>query len=119
MEREKMSRDCIFCKIVAGEIGGPLLYQDDEVTAFRDIHPQAPTHILVVSNKHLVSVSEATEDDQAVLGKLLLIAAKFARDEGVVDDGYRLIINNGRQAGQEVFHLHLHLMGGRKMRAMG
>jgi histidine triad (HIT) family protein len=114
-----MSQDCIFCKIIAGEMGGPLLYQDDEVTAFRDINPQAPTHILVVPNKHLASVSEATEADQAVLGKLFLIAAKFAKDEGIADGGYRLIINNGRQAGQEVFHLHLHLMGGRKMRAMG
>ena len=100
-------------------MGGPLLYQDDEVTAFRDINPQAPTHILVVPNKHLASVSEATEADQAVLGKLFLIAAKFAKDEGIADGGYRLIVNNGRQAGQEVFHLHLHLMGGRKMRAMG
>jgi histidine triad (HIT) family protein len=100
-------------------MGGPLLYQDDEVTAFRDINPQAPTHILVVPNKHLASVSEASEADQAVLGKLFLMAAKLAKDEGIADGGYRLIINNGRQAGQEVFHLHLHLMGGRKMRAMG
>jgi histidine triad (HIT) family protein len=114
-----MSQDCIFCKIIAGEMGGPLLYQDDEVTVFRDINPKAPTHILVVPNKHLASASEATEEDQAVLGKLLLVAAKFATDEGITDSGYRLIINNGRQAGQEVFHLHLHLMGGRKMRAMG
>jgi len=114
-----MSRDCIFCKIVAGEIGDPPLYQDDEVTAFRDINPQSPTHILIVPNKHLTSVDEATEADQAILGRLLLTAARLAKDEGVADRGYRLIINNGSQAGQEVFHLHLHLMGGRRMRAMG
>jgi histidine triad (HIT) family protein len=114
-----MSQDCIFCKIIAGEMGGPPIYQDDEVTAFRDINPQSPTHILIVPNKHLASTSEATKADQAILGKLLLIAAKLAQDEGVVKSGYRLTINNGREAGQEVFHLHLHLMGGRKMQAMG
>ena len=114
-----MSQDCIFCKIIAGEMGGPPLYQDDDVTAFQDINPQAPTHILVVPNKHLASVSEATAEDQAVLGKLLLIAAKLAQDEGIVEPGYRLIINNGPGAGQVVFHLHLHVMGGRKMRGMG
>ncbi len=114
-----MSQDCIFCKIIAGEMGGPPIYQDDEVTAFRDINPQSPSHILIVPNKHLASASEATEADRAVLGKLLLVAAKLAQDEGVVESGYRLIINNGREAGQEVFHLHLHLMGGRRMRAMG
>lgn len=114
-----MGQDCIFCKIVAGEIGGPPLYQDDEVMAFRDINPQSPTHILIVPNKHMTSVSEATAEDQAVLGKMLLIAAKLAQEEGVTDGGYRLIINNGPQAGQEVFHLHLHLMGGRRMRGMG
>lgn len=114
-----MSQDCIFCSIVAGEVGGPPLYADEEVTAFRDINPQSPTHILIVPNRHLASVSEATEEDQAILGKLLLTAAKLAKAEGVTERGYRLIINNGSEAGQEVFHLHLHLMGGRKMRAMG
>ncbi|MBN1992874.1 MAG: histidine triad nucleotide-binding protein [Anaerolineae bacterium] len=113
-----MNQDCIFCKIVAGEMGGPPIYQDDEVTAFRDINPIAPTHILIVPNKHLASVDEATSADQAVLGKLLLTAAKLAQEEGITE-GYRLIINNGPKAGQVVFHLHLHLMGGRKMRGMG
>lgn len=114
-----MSQDCIFCKIVAGEMGGPPLYQDEEVTAFRDINPQAPTHILIVPNKHMASVSEATEEDQGLLGKLLLTAAKLAQDEGVTNGGYRLVINNGPQAGQVVFHLHVHLMGGRNMRGLG
>ena len=114
-----MAQDCIFCKIIAREMGGSPVYQDDEVTAFRDINPQAPTHILIVPNKHLASVSEASAEDQAVLGKMLLIAAKLAQDEGVTESGYRLIINNGPEAGQIVFHLHLHLMAGRKMRMMG
>jgi histidine triad (HIT) family protein len=114
-----MSDDCIFCKIIAGEMGGPPLYQDEEVTAFRDINPQAPTHILIVPNKHMASVSEATAADQAVLGKMMLIAAELAQDEGVAESGYRLIINNGPEAGQVVFHLHMHLMAGRKMRGLG
>ncbi len=114
-----MSQDCIFCKIIAGEMGDPPLYQDDEVTAFRDINPQAPTHILIVPNKHISSASEATVKDQAVLGKMLLTAAKLAQEEGVAESGYRLIINNGPEAGQEVFHLHLHVMGGRRMRGLG
>jgi len=114
-----MSQDCIFCKIVAGQIGGAPLYQDEEVTAFRDINPVAPTHILIVPNKHLASVSEATAIDQAMLGKLLLTAAKLAQDEGIAAEGYRLVVNNGPQAGQVVFHLHIHLLGGRKMRGLG
>jgi histidine triad (HIT) family protein len=112
-----MSEDCIFCKIVDRQIGDPPLYQDDEVTAFRDIHPLAPTHILIVPNKHLAAVSAANVSDQSILGKMLLVAGKLARDEHL--EGYRLVINNGSQAGQEVLHLHLHLMGGRKMRSMG
>jgi len=114
-----MSNDCIFCKIIAGEMGAPPLYQDDDVTAFRDINPQAPTHILIVPNKHIASVSEASAEDQAVLGKMMLTAAKIAQDEGVAGSGYRLVINNGSEAGQVVFHLHVHLMGGRKMRGLG
>lgn len=114
-----MSDDCIFCKIIAGEIGDPPLYQDDDVTAFRDINPQAPTHILIVPNKHMASVNEASAEDQAALGKMMLTAAKLARDEGIAESGYRMIINNGLEAGQVVFHLHMHLMGGRKMRGLG
>jgi histidine triad (HIT) family protein len=114
-----MSQDCIFCKIAAGEIGGTPLYHDEQATAFLDIHPQAPTHILIVPNKHLVSVSEAAAADQSMLGKLLLIAAQLAQNEGLTETGYRLVINNGPQAGQEVQHLHMHMLGGRKMRSMG
>ena len=114
-----MSDDCIFCKIIAGEMGNPPLYQDDDVTVFRDINPQAPTHILIVPNKHMASVNEASAEDQAVLGKMMLKAATLAQDEGVAESGYRLIINNGAEAGQVVFHLHMHLMGGRRMRGLG
>lgn len=110
-----MSQDCIFCKIAAGEMGDPPLYQDDQVTAFRDINPQAPTHILIIPNKHIVSMNEANAEDQAVLGKLLLTAADIARQEGV-SEGYRLVINTGSKAGQSVFHIHLHLLAGRSMK---
>jgi histidine triad (HIT) family protein len=110
-----MSQDCLFCKIAAGELGAPPLYQDEQVTAFRDINPQAPVHILIVPNKHIASVDAATGEDQALLGQLLLTAAKIAQNEGIADNGYRLVINTGPKAGQTVFHLHAHLLGGRNM----
>ncbi|RME75871.1 MAG: histidine triad nucleotide-binding protein [Chloroflexi bacterium] len=110
-----MSNDCIFCKIAAGEIGGPPVYQDEEVTAFRDINPQAPHHILVIPNEHISSLNEAADGHQALLGKLLLTAAKIAADQGLAETGYRLVLNTGPQAGQTVFHIHLHLLGGRRM----
>ena len=110
-----MSHDCVFCKIAAGAFGGPPLYQDEHVTAFRDINPQAPTHILLIPNKHIASVDEATAEDQEILAHLLLTAAKIARDENVSNQGYRLVLNTGPQAGQTVFHLHFHLLAGRNM----
>ena len=110
-----MSQDCIFCKIAAGEFGGPPVYQDEHVTAFTDINPQAPTHILIIPNKHVASLNEATGEDRALLGQLMLTAAKIARDQGVSDQGYRLVTNTGPQAGQTVFHIHLHLLAGRNM----
>jgi histidine triad (HIT) family protein len=110
-----MSQDCIFCKIVAGKLGGPPLYQDEHVTAFRDVNPQAPVHILIVPNKHIVSLNETTDEDQALLGQLVLTAAKLAKTEGVAEEGYRLVINTGAHGGQSVFHLHLHLLAGRRL----
>jgi len=110
-----MSNDCIFCKIAAGEFGGPPVYQDDDVTAFRDINPQAPTHILLIPNRHIESVSHASQEEQALLGKLLMVAADVAKEEGLDDNGYRLVINKGVYGGQTVFHLHVHLLGGRRM----
>lgn len=108
--------DCIFCKIIAGEIPSSRVFQDDQVTAFRDINPVAPTHILVVPNRHIASVNDLTQDDERLIGKLFLTARQLAEQEGISESGYRLIINNGRDGGQEVQHLHLHLIGGHKMR---
>ncbi len=108
--------DCIFCKIIAGEIPSSRVFQDDQVTAFRDINPVAPTHILVVPNRHIASVNDLTQDDERLVGKLFLTARQLAEQEGISESGYRLIINNGRDGGQEVQHLHLHLIGGHKMR---
>ena len=110
-----MSNDCLFCKIVAGEIGGSPVYQDADVTAFKDINPQAPTHILLIPNKHIESVSHAEPEDEALLGKLLMTAATMANEQGIEDNGYRLVINKGSYGGQTVFHLHVHLLGGRPM----
>ncbi len=110
-----MSEDCIFCKIVAKEIPGEHLYQDDLVTAFRDIEPAAPVHILIVPNKHIPSLNEATAEDEALIGHMQLTAQKLAREEGIAERGYRLITNTGDEGGQVVNHLHLHLMGGKKL----
>ena len=108
----------LFAKIISGEIPGDIVYQDDEVTAFRDIHPQAPTHILIVPNKVIPTVNDLTEEDQMVAGKMLLVAKKLAAEEGIAENGYRLLINCNAHGGQEVFHLHLHLIGGRPLGPM-
>jgi histidine triad (HIT) family protein len=110
--------DCIFCKIIAGNVPGPLLYQDDLVSAFRDHRPLAPVHVLVVPNKHIASVNDLTPDDEPLLGHLFTVARLLARQEGVDQSGYRLVVNTGRHGGQGVFHLHLHLLGGRQMHAL-
>ena len=107
-----MSADCLFCKIAAKQIPSKTVYEDDEVYAFEDIGPQAPTHILIIPRKHFASLSEATPQDQAVLGKMQLIAAELARKLNL-QRGYRTVMNNGTGAGQTVFHTHLHLLGGR------
>jgi histidine triad (HIT) family protein len=107
---------CIFCKIVARQAPGEILYQDELVTAFRDIHPVAPTHLLIVPNRHLASVNQVEMGDEALLGRLFTTARKLAVQEGVEQTGYRLIVNNGAHAGQAVFHLHMHLIGGQRMR---
>ena len=108
--------DCIFCKIIAGQAAAQMLYQDEVVSAFRDIHPSAPIHILIVPNKHLISVNEVEAGDEAVLGRLFTVACQLAKQAGVDRSGYRLIINNGQDAGQIIFHLHMHLLGGQHMR---
>ena len=107
-----MSSDCLFCKIAAKQIPAKLVYEDAEVFAFADVNPQAPTHLLVCPRRHFASLHEATPEDQAVLGKLALVAAQLAR-ERKLEKGYRTVINTGSGAGQTVFHLHMHLLGGR------
>jgi histidine triad (HIT) family protein len=107
-----MNADCLFCKIAAKQIPANIVYEDDDVFAFEDIGPQAPTHILICPRKHFASLNEATPEDQAVLGKLQLVAAEHARKLNLLE-GYRTVVNTGRGAGQSVFHLHLHLLGGR------
>jgi histidine triad (HIT) family protein len=111
--------DCIFCKIIAGEIPSTKVYEDDIVTAFRDINPAAPSHILIIPNKHIPSVNELKPENEKTLGYLFTIAKKIAEEEKIANTGYRLIINTGPDGGQVVYHLHLHLLGGRKLGPLG
>lgn len=108
----------IFSKIVQGEIPADIVYQDDQVTAFKDIQPQAPVHILIIPNKEIPTVNDLTTDDEQLVGHLFTVAAKIARDQGVAQDGYRLMINCNGHGGQVVFHLHMHLFGGRPLGPM-
>ena len=108
--------DCIFCKIVAGEIPSELLYQDEEVIAFHDINPIAPTHLLVVSKKHIPSLLDLTDAEVPLIGHMTKVANQLAREHGIADSGYRLVINCGKEGGQLVPHLHMHLLGGRKLK---
>ena len=108
-----MSADCLFCRIARKEIPATLVHESDEFIAFRDIDPKAPVHVLVVPRAHVASLDDAT--DAAMIGRLSLIAADIARREGIAESGYRTVINTNRDAGQTVFHIHLHLLGGRKL----
>ena len=105
----------IFQKIIDGEIPASKVYEDDEVLAFHDIQPQAPVHILVIPKKPIISAATAQPEDEALMGKLMLAAAQVARQEGLEEDGYRLVTNVGREGGQSVYHLHVHVLGGRQM----
>ena len=113
-----MSEDTLFSKIVSGEIPATIVHQDELVTAFRDIAPQAPTHILIVPNRVIPTADDVTEDDEAVVGRMVRVAGELARSEGIATDGYRLIMNCREHGGQEVYHLHLHLLGGRPLGPM-
>jgi histidine triad (HIT) family protein len=108
----------IFSKIIAHEIPSDIVFQDDRVTAFKDINPIAPVHILIVPNKEIATVDDVTEEDEAVLGHMFVVARRIARDMGVAESGYRLLVNCRGDAGQEVFHLHMHLLGGRNLGPM-
>jgi histidine triad (HIT) family protein len=107
--------DCLFCKIVAGDIPAKIVHADDEAIAFRDIDPKAPTHVLVIPREHIATVNDLEGEHERVVGRLFTIARQVARDEGLADDGYRLVMNCGEGAGQSVFHIHLHLLGGRRL----
>jgi histidine triad (HIT) family protein len=107
--------DCLFCRIVAGEIPADLVYQDESCIAFRDINPQAPVHVLVIPREHIESLDEAGQRDEGTLGHLLRVAARVANKQGLSESGYRTVINTGAGAGQSVFHLHLHVIGGRTL----
>jgi histidine triad (HIT) family protein len=111
-----MTDSCIFCKIVSNEAKATIVYQDEQVTAFRDIHPVAPTHILIVTNRHIESVNQLTAEDEALIGHVLTTAGRLAKQKGIDQSGYRLITNTGVDGGQSVYHLHFHLIGGQRMR---
>ena len=111
-----MDRGCIFCRIAAGEIPAQVVYRDDRATVFRDIQPQASTHLLVIPNQHIASLSDAEQADPALLGHLLQVAATVAREAGIDESGYRVVTNVGPDSGQSVFHLHFHVLGGNRLR---
>jgi histidine triad (HIT) family protein len=107
--------NCLFCRIVRGEVPADIVHQDDLVVAFRDINPKAPTHILLIPRRHIASAADLTEAEAELLGRLFAVAANLARDEGITERGFRLVTNAGPGAGQSVDHLHFHLLGGRSM----
>lgn len=108
-----MSDNCLFCKIIQGQIPASKIFEDDDILAFHDISPQAPLHFLVIPKKHISGPSAASEDDQALIGKVLQTGAALAKEQGV--DSFRFVVNNGAEAGQTVFHFHLHVLGGRPL----
>jgi histidine triad (HIT) family protein len=110
-----MEKDCVFCNIVAGKIPATMLYQDDRVFVLRDINPNAPTHLLVIPREHIPTVADLTDKQRDLAAHLIYVANELAKKESVAVSGYRLVINCGRGGGQEVFHLHLHLLGGRQL----
>ena len=107
--------DCLFCKMINGEIQPDTVYEDDDVLAFRDINPQAPTHFLVIPKRHIATINDLNSDDAELVGKLYLAAKQVAEQEGVAADGFRTVMNCNAGAGQTVFHIHLHVLGGRNM----
>lgn len=110
-----MKEDCIFCQIVAGKVPGEIRYQDEEVIAFRDINPEAPVHLLIVPKKHIPSLAHITRAESSLMGHMIFVATELAKKEGVSEKGYRLIINCGKEGGQLVPHLHMHLLAGRQL----
>ncbi|BAL98135.1 MULTISPECIES: HIT domain-containing protein [Caldilinea] len=113
-----MATETIFSKIIRREIPSDIVYQDEQVTAFRDINPQAPVHILIVPNKLIPTANDVTEEDEQLLGHMFVVAKQIAAQEGIAESGYRLLVNCNRDAGQEIYHLHIHLLGGRRLGPM-
>ena len=107
--------DCLFCSIIKGEIPSTKVYEDEQVYAFKDIHPMAPVHVLIIPKTHLSSINDVTEENSAVIAHIYAVAAKLAKDFGISESGYRVVSNCGADAGQTVFHLHFHLLGGKKL----
>ena len=107
--------DCLFCKILEGDIHADIVFENDDVLAFRDVNPQAPTHILIIPRQHISTVNDLTENHELIMGKLFSVAKIIAAREGVSDDGYRMVVNCNEKAGQTVFHIHMHLLAGRSM----
>jgi histidine triad (HIT) family protein len=108
-------KDCLFCKVVDGDVPADIVYENDSLVAFRDIAPKAPTHILLIPRRHIATMNDLDQDHAPLAGELFVTAAKIAADEGLADDGYRVVMNCNEAAGQSVFHIHLHLLGGRPM----
>ena len=109
------AQDCLFCKIVEGGLPADIVYENDSLIAFRDINPKAPTHVLLIPRRHVATMNDLEVGDESLVGDLFITAARIAADEGLADDGYRVVMNCNAAAGQSVFHIHLHLLGGRPM----
>jgi len=107
--------DCLFCGIIEGRIKGDIVYQDESLVAFRDINPKAPVHLLIIPRKHIANLMELAPNDGPVIAQIFQLTAKLAREHGIADNGFRVVVNNGPDAGQSVFHLHYHLLGGRAL----
>lgn len=110
-----LNEDCVFCKILAGDIPADIVYESDTVCAFRDINPQAPTHAVIIPRQHIATINDIGEDDRTIVGSLFLAAQEIAHQEGVAEQGYRVVMNCNQAAGQTVFHIHLHILGGRSL----
>lgn len=106
-------QDCMFCRILDGDIPADIIYESDAAIAFRDINPQAPTHVLIIPRRHISTINDLDAGDEELVGQLFMAAKEVARQEGLAEDGYRVVMNCGEGAGQSVFHIHLHLLGGR------
>jgi histidine triad (HIT) family protein len=114
-----MNANCLFCKIINKEIPGDIVFEDDELLAFNDIGPQAPTHVLIIPKTHIATVNDLTEAQSDIIGRMIMCAKTLASEKAIAESGYRLVMNCNEQGGQTVFHIHMHLMGGRQLRALG